>query len=76
MIILSFSFTHTIRHTHTHTPFDISLRHFCEEMRVREGYRGALMRKAFFIVGLGEGWERVVRIRIKDIHGPTVSEGF
>lgn len=34
------------------------------------------MRKAFFIVGMGEGWKRVIRIGIKEVSGATVSEGF
>lgn len=64
MTTLSFSFTHTDMHTHTYnthtqctrTSFDISLRHFSEDMRAREGCRGALMREVFFQVGLREDW--------------------
>lgn len=34
------------------------------------------MRKAFFIVGMGEGCERVIRIGIKEVSGAAVSEGL
>lgn len=41
---------------HTHSSFDIPLRYFSEDMRARGGCRGALMRKAFFQVELGQDW--------------------
>ena len=43
-------------------------------MRVRDACRGALMRKAFFLVGMG--WGRLIRIGIKEVSGVPVSEGL
>lgn len=34
------------------------------------------MRKVFFRVGMGEGWEIVIRIRIREVSGATVCEGL